>query len=171
MALSGGSFKGANMTEEKRLYQQTWRAKNPTYKQQWLEKNPDKAEKAKIRNRESRRKWRLEHPVEAREAFKRWKENNKERWKALNKEWHAKRLEYINSHKDRPCMDCGVTYPRWIMDFDHREPKLKVGKVGDVWIRAARMEVLNAEIEKCDVVCANCHRERTYQRLQSSKLN
>lgn len=59
-------------------------------------------------------------------------------------------------------MDCGVKYPPYVMDFDHRDPSeklLNVSKVGRYGIQS-----LLDEIEKCDVVCSNCHRERTHQR-------
>lgn len=74
-------------------------------------------------------------------------------------EWKEK----IRQYKERPCQDCGVQYPFYVMQFDH----VRGEKDGDIstfmcnrqWSKAI------AEIEKCDVVCANCHAERTYGRL------
>jgi hypothetical protein len=60
--------------------------------------------------------------------------------------------------KDEPCADCGVRYPYYVMDFDHRSDK--VTEVS-LLVRTS-VEKLMAEAAKCDVVCANCHRERTY---------
>lgn len=69
--------------------------------------------------------------------------------------------EIIVCEKSRPCFDCGVQYNPWIMQFDHRDPLDKrfgmSEKKGDVSIRT-----LAHEISKCDVVCANCHAERTH---------
>lgn len=57
-------------------------------------------------------------------------------------------------------MDCGVPYPYYVMEFDHRDPSQKLANIGRLlgnsWKR------LKDEIAKCDVVCANCHRERTH---------
>lgn len=68
--------------------------------------------------------------------------------------------------KQAPCMDCGVQYPPYVMDFDHREPKASAKDA--VSALASRAAVsggrLMEEIYKCDLVCANCHRERTYRR-------
>lgn len=36
----------------------------------------------------------------------------------------AKRA-FIVECKNVPCMDCGVTYPHYVMEFDHREPEHK----------------------------------------------
>lgn len=51
-------------------------------------------------------------------------------------------------------MDCGESDPV-VLEFDHRDPSLKLGRV---------MEVTNMrledEVDKCDVRCANCHRKR-----------
>jgi len=62
-----------------------------------------------------------------------------------------------------PCTDCGRRFPPCAMDFDHREPGTKA-----FWIlqRAGSVSVarLTAELDKCDIVCANCHRERTHVR-------
>jgi hypothetical protein len=56
-------------------------------------------------------------------------------------------------------MDCGSTYPYYVMDFDHREnKKFNIGPNS----YSTSFADLKAEIDKCDVVCANCHRERTY---------
>lgn len=72
--------------------------------------------------------------------------------------------EITNSAKDVPCMDCGVKYPPYVMDFDHRDSTKKEFNVAQ--IRAGSPDRLHAEIAKCDVVCSNCHRIRTHNRLK-----
>jgi hypothetical protein len=62
--------------------------------------------------------------------------------------------------KEKPCADCGVQYPFYVMQLDHlRDKSFTPSNVG-----ARSVKSLLAEIEKCEVVCANCHAERTYQR-------
>lgn len=68
----------------------------------------------------------------------------------------------VRNAKSVPCVDCGVQYPFYVMDFDHRDASRKSGNVSEM-IKSGVPSLL-AEIEKCDVVCANCHRERTHQR-------
>jgi hypothetical protein len=48
------------------------------------------------------------------------------------------------------------------MDFDHKEGKIKEYELNRITQMTTRAIV--REIEKCDVVCSNCHRERTHQR-------
>lgn len=74
-----------------------------------------------------------------------------------------KRREYIRQVKSRPCADCGIRYPYYVMDFDHREGEEKIFEMNRV--NYVTMRAIQQEIEKCDVVCSNCHRERTYQRI------
>lgn len=70
--------------------------------------------------------------------------------------------------KAQPCMDCGVEYPPYVMQFDHRPGEMKAGEVND-WMAAGNRSAMLAEMDRCDVVCANCHAERTYQRTQERK--
>ena len=70
----------------------------------------------------------------------------------------------IDEMKSQPCMDCGVSYPPIVMDFDHREGEDKTGNVS-VFVASGNRTATYAEIEKCDIVCSNCHRIRTYNRL------
>lgn len=68
----------------------------------------------------------------------------------------------IRAEKEKPCADCGVSYPYYVMDFDHLGDKeFNVSEMQNQygWAR------LKKEIDKCDVVCANCHRIRTFSRL------
>jgi hypothetical protein len=60
-----------------------------------------------------------------------------------------------------PCTDCGGTFKPYQMDFDHRDPSTKSFNVmaGRAMLMATS-KVL-AEVAKCDVVCANCHRVRS----------
>lgn len=96
---------------------------------------------------------------------------NRERQLQLAKnrkqKYTEERKEYLAEIKNKPCMDCGKIYPPWVMDFDHRDAKLKIGSVSYLAFRKMlKFDKIREEIEKCDLVCANCHRERTYQRLQ-----
>jgi len=62
---------------------------------------------------------------------------------------------YLHSH---PCIDCGEHDPR-VLDLDHRDPGTKVHAVSMLMSRP--WAIIQREIAKCDVRCANCHRRRT----------
>ena len=71
---------------------------------------------------------------------------------AANRQWV---LDYLQSH---PCIDCGETDPI-VLEFDHRDPTEKTNNVSSLMTR--KPEMLQAEVVKCDVRCANCHRRKT----------
>lgn len=77
---------------------------------------------------------------------------------------HQKNKEVFAALKAKPCADCGLRYPPYVMDFDHvRGKKDKcVSKM-----RVTNLDRILKEIAKCDLVCANCHRERTQKRFPS----
>jgi hypothetical protein len=62
--------------------------------------------------------------------------------------------------KNKPCMDCGREYPPCVMEFDHvrGEKKFEISKI------KYSVGALRAELAKCELVCANCHRIRTMNR-------
>lgn len=72
--------------------------------------------------------------------------------------------DYLNSH---PCIDCGNTDWR-VLEFDHvRDAKeFNISSL----IGGYKKERLLAEMEKCDVRCANCHRLVTASRLNSWRM-
>lgn len=81
------------------------------------------------------------------------------------KAFKERQLEYIRSQKNKPCVDCKVSYPFYVMDFDHRDGESKSFNVGDMHRLSASKKRIDEEIAKCDLVCANCHRIRTYNRV------
>jgi hypothetical protein len=50
------------------------------------------------------------------------------------------------------------------MDFDHRDAAKKKHSIAQLVTRLTAIEIILKEIKKCDLVCANCHRQRTYDR-------
>lgn len=62
-----------------------------------------------------------------------------------------------------PCADCGVSYPPYVMQFDHfgEDKDRAVATLAGAPVSLKRLQT---EIDKCELVCANCHAERTYQR-------
>ena len=79
---------------------------------------------------------------------------------SANAKRYARGRALVDSAKDVPCMDCGVRYPPYVMDFDHRDPSVKFLGVGMMTHRSPAKII--EEIAKCDVVCSNCHRIRTH---------
>jgi hypothetical protein len=73
--------------------------------------------------------------------------------------------DYVVDMKNVPCTDCGVRYPSYVMDFDHL-----YDKDGDIssMLNFWNLEKIREEVEKCEVVCANCHRQRTYARREAA---
>lgn len=69
----------------------------------------------------------------------------------------------VNAFKNVPCADCKLKFHHAAMDFDHvRGPKK--GCVSEFLSLGKSRSVVLAEIAKCDVVCACCHRLRTFRR-------
>lgn len=66
-------------------------------------------------------------------------------------------VAYLLEH---PCVDCGEADPI-VLDFDHRDPSEKVASVCHLLNKRRPWKAVKAEIEKCDVRCANCHRRKT----------
>lgn len=97
---------------------------------------------------------------------KEWRTANPEKWRASRAPSHdafiLRILTLVREAKQRECADCGRSFPWFVMDFDHvRGEKLaNVSTINSSLVRAEE------EIAKCEVVCARCHRIRTWQRSQ-----
>lgn len=63
----------------------------------------------------------------------------------------------------RGCADCGYREHPAALDFDHLPGHKKKFGIAAGCHKYSWEDVL-IEIAKCDVVCANCHRVRTYER-------
>ena len=73
-----------------------------------------------------------------------------------------KRVAYVQNLKaTTPCMDCHNTWPYYVMQFDHNGTAEKVGGINYL-LRYGTFEQVLEEIDKCDLVCGNCHAIRTY---------
>lgn len=78
----------------------------------------------------------------------------------------------LRVYAGKSCMDCGVlTLPDVCYDFDHRNCDEKSSTIsaligvygGRVMPLAKAFEAIKKEVDKCDLVCANCHRIRTWK--------
>ena len=70
-------------------------------------------------------------------------------------------IEYLGGQ----CQDCGSKFKgrMEVFDFDHRYGK-KIG-VGAMLPKYSWAAIV-IELDKCDLVCSNCHRTRTAERLR-----
>lgn len=80
----------------------------------------------------------------------------------MNRAAWNRRQQWLDLLKDKPCMDCGGMFSPECMDFDHVRGTKRMG-VTMLCHKAAKEAVLE-EVNKCDLVCANCHRTRTKKR-------
>lgn len=60
-----------------------------------------------------------------------------------------------------PCADCGKNFPHYVMEFDHVRglKSFTVTSKADCSTKA-----MLSELDKCDIVCANCHKVREWSR-------
>ncbi len=71
---------------------------------------------------------------------------------------------YIRAYKEENniCSDCRMEFPPHILEFDHlRDKEFGLAKA---WKHTTNIEVVQKEIEKCEIVCGNCHKHRTWLR-------
>lgn len=74
---------------------------------------------------------------------------------------HARKYiwDYLREH---PCITCGETDPR-VLEFDHIDPKTKSFQLADGPRKGYSVDTIQSEMDKCQVMCANCHRRHTYE--------
>jgi len=100
-----------------------------------------------------------------REAERRWYLANRDKVIEKKRRKRDRLREHVRRLKEQPCADCGVAYPYYVMDFDHVRG-VKLADIHELVLRNATTRLM-AELEKCDVVCANCHRIRSWLRMQT----
>jgi hypothetical protein len=89
--------------------------------------------------------------------------NVKEKTQNRSKTQRAAITKWLQEYKETAgCLDCKQSFPHYVLDFDHREG-IKNGSPGQIW-RGRGKQAAVAELEKCDVVCSNCHKIRTWNR-------
>jgi hypothetical protein len=103
-------------------------------------------------------------PVKQKAAQARYFQENKTRIvKSRNIKRNLWRRKIQEIKSVTPCADCGEIFPHYVMDFDHRPGSDKRFNVSAVE-KCPSDKAFGEEVAKCEVVCANCHRHRTFIR-------
>lgn len=123
--------------------------------QAWKIKHRDKIN---LKQNESRRA-----NAEVYNAYERErKKQDPQRERVKRKRYAKARRAFLDSLKAYPCVDCQIQYPPYVMDFDHVNGEKKFNIAAKA--SGGDMQAILDEVAKCDLVCANCHRERTHNR-------
>jgi hypothetical protein len=86
-----------------------------------------------------------------------YRERAKIRRAKIKKILQTKMLEYLH---DKSCQFCGENDPR-VLDFDHIDPKQKSIGIARAITNGIDWDRILKEIQKCRILCANCHRKHT----------
>jgi hypothetical protein len=98
-----------------------------------------------------------------RACFKRYYSESRARHRSRNNALKTQRVQeaqrlVLEHLRDRSCADCEEHDPI-VLEFDHVGEKR--AEVSVLVRRGVRASALRLELDRCDVVCANCHRRRT----------
>jgi hypothetical protein len=105
-------------------------------------------------------------PEKQRAAWRKHYANNKAQYTQRNKDRKAAVRAYVVELKaTTPCADCGRLLPFYMMDFDHLDGDDKEASISRMVTNGYSLKRVKAEIAKCEIVCSNDHRERTWNRL------
>ena len=139
--------------------------------QEYREKNKEKlrawSRDYRARNKERlnqyQREWIKANPAKRKITERRWAEKHPEKIRAKLAKRQALQRVYLLAWLERGCQDCAVADVR-TLEFDHvpergRKRFKLTAHLYKPW------KSFYEEVAKCDVVCANCHAIRTYERL------
>lgn len=101
----------------------------------------------------------------AKDYRKKYYEANREKSieysKNTNKSFKIKLQQYIWDYlSENPCIVCGEGDPI-VLEFDHRDTSEKYMNVCNMVNTRHSLKKIKSEIEKCDVLCSNCHKRKT----------
>jgi hypothetical protein len=100
-----------------------------------------------------------------REYDRQWSKTNRASRKQANDRWRESRVSWLRDLKrGLKCSRCGENHPA-TLQFHHRDPSVKEAEIGNM-ARQWSAERLLSEIEKCEVLCANCHAKEHFTEVQ-----
>jgi hypothetical protein len=129
------------------------------YSKQWLKLSD---EERKLKRIGYRKKYEQKHPERVKESDKRYRIKHRERLKIIKSTWQKSKgrknklraIEYLGGH----CTDCKNEFPPYVYDFHHLDPNIKDNNIARLMGR--KWEGIVHELDKCVLLCANCHRIR-----------
>lgn len=152
----GPYYEGLKTTDPKLYDNQCKRCKKPAKPGQDREKvkEPVLAAYSKPRKEAAKRQ-------KARKRAERAKLSKQEKKVIKRNETRLKSLIYL---AENGCEECGERDPRKL-EYDHKDPSVKVGTISRLILDGYSWTspTLRAEISKCRVLCANCHRKHTVE--------
>ncbi|MBS3083547.1 hypothetical protein J4423_01970 [Candidatus Pacearchaeota archaeon] len=100
------------------------------------------------KRREYRREW--------------YKNNQRSEINHVKKRKFEIKLWYVNQKKNLSCINCKESHPA-VIDFHHKMGFKKENEISFMVANGYSIPIIEKEIEKCIVLCANCHRKEHYQ--------
>lgn len=134
-------------------------------------KYADMTAEEKARHKEFTEAYRLKNPECGNKTARKYYHNNKEKVQARHKLWVEKnkeslrdkqrlkkreRKEWAISYLGGCCSKCGLTFHPAVYEFHHKKPEEKDRDPSKML--QLSLERLTAELDKCILLCANCHR-------------
>jgi hypothetical protein len=78
-----------------------------------------------------------------------------------NKERAIRNQQFVWDYlKEHPCVECGESNPI-VLQFDHIDENDKTKEISKLVTEKYGIDTIKKEIDKCQVLCANCHLKRT----------
>ncbi len=85
-------------------------------------------------------------------------QNNKDQYRDKNRLYRKEVKGFIDKYKsENPC-SCGES-DIVCLEFHHKDSKKKDFNIANATQRGLSLEKIKLEIEKCIVICSNCHRK------------
>lgn len=119
------------------------------------------------RERMRRKRERPDFLERERLAMRRYRARHGDRERKQAKANRRRKYEWLATKKLK-CLRCEESHPG-CLDFHHRDPSEKDVSISLVVWRW-KLTRLEAEIAKCDVLCANCHRKLHWEERKANSL-
>lgn len=80
-------------------------------------------------------------------------------------ELRRSRYQLVQTYKsEKGCKVCGEKR-HWVLDLHHRDGEIKEKSISDMLRKNYSWDKIEAELKKCDILCANCHRDYHFKNL------
>lgn len=100
------------------------------------------------------------------EKMRRYRERHGESYLSKVREERRKKKEWLDTFKTE-CTRCGITHPA-VLEFHHRDRADKDFLLS-IGVAKYSLERLQSEVDKCEIICSNCHRIHHWEERERSK--